>query len=128
MYRIAPDNSFEVVAAGETRRLNGVVVTEEGIVIVTFGTGQMYRIDATGQPQDVTTAPQGALDGVIALDNARYIVSSWSGSALYKRGDDGLFTLLADALEAPADIGYDSKRRRVMVPLFNSDTLVILPL
>ena len=31
-------------------------------------------------------------------------------------------------VEAPADIGYDSRRNRVLIPLFQGDAVVIQPL
>jgi len=62
-----------------------------------------------------------------AMSFGRYVISSWGGSALYVL-ENGEFTVLAGELDAPADIGFDSKRKRVLVPLFNQNKVVILPL
>ena len=34
---------------------------------------------------------------------------------------------MADALDAPADIGIDTRRHRVLIPLFKQNKVVILP-
>ena len=96
-------------------------------MVVTFGSGEVYTIEASGQRQKSLKPPQGALDGLIRLDDGRYVISSWGGSALYVL-ENGRFSVLAEALDAPADIGFDSARQRILVPLFKQDKVVILPL
>jgi hypothetical protein len=48
---------------------------------------------------------------------APYLVSSWEGSAVYRGKPGGDWSLVLGDLRAPADIGYDSKRNRILVPL-----------
>ena len=55
-------------------------------------------------------------------------MSSWGGSALYLMAADGPYSTLAGGLDAPADLGFDSKRNRVLVPLFKKNGLVFVPL
>ncbi len=129
LYLVKPDGSIEKLASGdELGRPNGVLPVPNGTMIVTFGTGEIYRIDETGKRQDVSAAPKGALDGLVALEGGRLLMSSWGGSALYVLEPDGSFSTLAEELDAPADIGLDTKRKRVLVPLFKLDKVVILPL
>ena len=73
------------------------------------------------------TPPQGSLDGLIKLKDGRVVLSSWAGSALYAFNKDKTFSVLADGLDAPADIGLDTKRNRILVPLFKQNKVVILP-
>lgn len=40
-------------------------------------------------------------------------------------GADGAWTVAGDSVEAPADMGYDSKRRRVLIALFTSNDVRI---
>ena len=54
-------------------------------------------------------------------------MSSWGGSAIYALNKNNEFTVLADTLDAPADIGFDSKRQRLLIPLFKQNKVVILP-
>jgi hypothetical protein len=41
---------------------------------------------------------------------------------------DGKFTTLASSLDAPADLGFDTKRKLVLVPLFKLNQLVFMPI
>ncbi|HEX8790968.1 MAG TPA: SMP-30/gluconolactonase/LRE family protein [Polyangiaceae bacterium] len=88
--------------------------------VVTFGTGEVYSLDKAGKKADAQKLPKGMLDGIVALGDASasYLVSSWEASGVFhgKPGSD--WTLALTDLKAPADIGYDTKRGRVLVPLF----------
>ncbi len=66
----------------------------------------------------LATGP-GGYDGLEALPDGRLLVTSWADSALHVVSG-GVLTRLAGSLEAPADIGVDTKRRRVAVPRFNA--------
>ena len=101
---------------------NGLLVTDKGVVVVTFGSGEVYRLDEKGAKQDVTKPPQGGLDGVEAVGDS-LLVSSWQGSAVYRGKLGGTFEAVLTDQKAPADIGYDSKRNRVLVPHFTEDTV-----
>ena len=128
IYQIKADGSYKAIATGDALgRPNGILAKAGGVMVVTFGSGEVYTIDANGQRQDSPKPPKGALDGLVRLADDRYIISSWGGSALYIL-ENGKYSLLATALDAPADIGFDSKRQRVLVPLFKQNKVVILPL
>lgn len=128
IYQIKADGSLTAIAKGDALgRPNGILAEAGGVKVVTFGTGAFYTIDATGKREESPTPPKGALDGLIRLEDGRYVVSSWGGSAIYVL-EDGKFSVLAEDLDAPADIGFDSKRKRVLVPLFKQNKVVILPL
>jgi sugar lactone lactonase YvrE len=101
---------------------NGLLVTDKGLVVVTFGSGEVYRLDEKGEKKDVSKPPKGGLDGVVPLGDS-LLVSSWEGSALYKGKLGGPFDLVLADQKAPADIGYDAKRGRVLVPHFMDDTV-----
>jgi sugar lactone lactonase YvrE len=103
-------------------RPNGLAWTDKGLVVVTFGTNEVYRLDDKGAKQDVTKTPAGGLDGVVAVGDA-LLVTSWQGSAIYRGKLGGAFDLVLGDQKAPADIGYDTKRGRVLVPHFLSDTV-----
>jgi sugar lactone lactonase YvrE len=101
---------------------NGVLSTDKGLVVVTFGSGEAYRLDDKGGKQDVTKLPKGALDGVVPLGDS-LLVSSWEGSAIYKGKLGGSFDVVLSDQASPADIGYDTKRGRVLVPHFLDSTV-----
>lgn len=86
--------------------------------VVTFGTGEIYSLDKAGKKAGAQKLPKGALDGIVALADGSYLVSSWEASGIFRGTPGGDWTLALTDLKAPADIGYDTKRGRVLVPLF----------
>jgi sugar lactone lactonase YvrE len=66
----------------------------------------------------LATGP-GGYDGLEALPDGRLLVTSWADSSL-NVVRDGVLTRLVGSLEAPADIGVDTKRQRVALPRFNA--------
>jgi len=96
---------------------NGLLPVANGVWVVTFASGELYRLDEKGAKQDATKLPKGALDGIVALGDA-FLVSSWEGSAVFRGKSGGTFDVALPAQKAPADIGYDTKRGRVLVPHF----------
>jgi hypothetical protein len=65
-----------------------------------------------------TTA--GQLDGVEVLDGSRLLITSWTDSSLFVL-QGGRSTRVAGDLPSPADIGIDTKRHRVAIPLLLED-------
>jgi hypothetical protein len=101
---------------------NGLIMTDKGLVVVTFGSSEVYRLDEKGKKQDVSKPPGGALDGVIALGDS-LIVTSWQTASIYKGTLGGTFEVLLADQKSPADIGYDTKRGRLLVPRMQEDTV-----
>jgi hypothetical protein len=104
-------------------RPNGLVVTDKGVLCVTFGSGELYRIDDKGQKADAMKLPKGQLDGIVAIGGGKLLVSSWEGAAVMRGTLGGTFEVVVDQQRAPADIGWDSKRNRVLVPHFTENTV-----
>src|SRR6267143_1808044 len=76
----------------------------------------LYRIE-NGKKVYVNTLPKGSLDGLVHLADGSFLVSSWEGKAVY-RGKDNVFHAVIENVDSPADIGYDTKRHRLLVPHF----------
>jgi hypothetical protein len=66
-----------------------------------------------------------SLDGLVSLEERGFLFSSWPDSAVYWTTPDGTVSPLVEGVEAPADIGYDAQRNRVLIPLFQDDELLI---
>jgi hypothetical protein len=96
---------------------NGLLAVDKGVLVVTFGGDEIYRLDEKGVKADATKLPEGGLDG-IAQAGDTLLVSSWKGSAVYRGTLGGKFELALGELKGPADIGFDSKRKRLLVPRF----------
>jgi sugar lactone lactonase YvrE len=96
---------------------NGVLFVGKDVWVNTFGSDELYRLDETGAKKDVTHLPSGGLDGMTTMGES-ILVSSWKGSAVYKGKPNGKFEPVISGVGGPADITYDSKRNRVLVPRF----------
>jgi sugar lactone lactonase YvrE len=101
---------------------NGLLVDGKSVVVVPFGSNEAYKLDDKGKRTEVTKLPKGGLDGIVKVGDA-LLVSSWEGQAVYKGKLGGTFAPVLQSLEAPAAIGYDKKRGRVLVPRFMGDVV-----
>ena len=117
VYVIEKGKSKPLAKDKKLDRPNGVLVTDKGLWVVTFGTTGLYRLDDKGQMQDVTKLPKGSLDGIVRNGDDVY-VSSWEASAIFKGKPGGTFEMVIPDVKSPADIGLDKKRNRILVPLF----------
>ena len=124
-----PDRVFKI--AGRTP---SVAVTFDSLVgpngIAWDGGAGRFVIVPFGSKQIVTWAPGdsavtnwisgvGDFDGVERLGDGRWVVTSWADSSLYTvPSTGGTLTKLVGGVNGPADIGIDTKRRLVLVPLF----------
>ena len=108
---------------------NGIVVDKGRIVVVTYRTGRVILIDAeTGQISGLPAPERGQLDGIAVDADGSYLMSSWEGSAVYRMQGGGLYVTAVTNVETPADIGIDRKRKRLLIPLFASNRVLIRPL
>ncbi|MBL8916277.1 MAG: hypothetical protein JNM17_36590 [Archangium sp.] len=100
---------------------NGLLVTKDAIHVVCFGAPELQTYDLKGKKKgDFATLPNGALDGIIAVGDD-VLVSSWGAKSIYRGKPGGEWKVAFSDLEAPADIGFDSKRNRVLVPRFQGN-------
>jgi sugar lactone lactonase YvrE len=108
---------------------NGVAAGSDGSVwIGTFATGEIYQVDAKGKKQPGHKLPKGRLDGVIVLDGGEMLASSWEGEAVYRGKPGGEWKAAVASVKSPADIGWDSKRKRLLIPLFQGNSVILQPL
>ncbi|SMB92150.1 SMP-30/gluconolactonase/LRE family protein [Deinococcus hopiensis] len=130
VYRISPADHVDVLAKGTfLKQPNGLLALPNGkIEVVPFASNEVYTLDARGRRGDVVKLPGGALDGVVAAKDGRLLVSSWETSSIYAVDDGHRVSVLADHLPSPADIGLDTKRDRLLVPIINENRLVFQPL
>jgi acetyl esterase/lipase len=113
--------------AGQVENPNGIQV-RGGTILVTGGRDQIFRLDDDGASPPEYETPAGGLDGLVWLDDGRVLVSSWTGSAVYQIDADGQVSELFSDINAPADIGFDTKRNLVLIPHFEDDRVEARPL
>ncbi|MDQ5871971.1 MAG: SMP-30/gluconolactonase/LRE family protein, partial [Acidobacteriota bacterium] len=102
---------------------NGLLADAEGVWVVTFGSGQLYRVSREGRKEAGENLPTGQLDGIVQVSDGSVLVSSWEGSSILRGSPGAGFLASITGVASPADIGYDSKRKRVLIPLFMGDAL-----
>jgi hypothetical protein len=108
---------------------NGVASDGGGLVVVTIFSGEAFRLDASGNRTELPKPPHNRIDGLLNMGEGRFIFSSWTGEAIYEiDAGQGTVTELFGGLTSPADLGRDTKRNRLLIPLFKKDALVIQPL
>jgi len=126
LYRLSPDGRMAAIGAGDwLGNPNGVAVGPRGIFVVTFGSGEVFQVAVDGEHTRVMPASDRQLDGVEFLEDGGFMFSSWGDACVYRVSSDGSVERIAENLDAPADIGYDRRRGRVLIPLFNENRLII---
>lgn len=122
------DDKSKAVAIAKNKNLgrpNGVTADGDAVIVATFGTGEVYRLDVkSGARTDLPKPPKGQLDGVEKIADGSVLVSSWEGSAVY-RLTDTTWTTAVDSVPSPADFGWDSKRTAVVIPIFTGNRIEI---
>ena len=96
---------------------NGLLLQDKKLLVNTLGGDEVYVLSDKGEKQEVTHLPKGGLDGMLAVGDS-LLVSSWAGSAVYRGKLGATFEPVIHGVKGPADIGFDTKRNRVLVPRF----------
>ena len=117
VYVIDKDKLKTVAKSVELKGPNGVLWTDKGLLVVTGTSNEIFRLDDKGVRSEVTQTPKGGLDGLVSVGDT-LLVSSWEGSAVFRGKLGGTFEPILTGVSGAADIGYDAKRSRVLVPRF----------
>lgn len=106
---------------------NGLVALANGVLVNTFNSDEVYRLDEKGVRQDVVKVPAGGLDGMALVADV-LLVSSWKLPGIYRGSLAGKFEVAFAGLAGAADFGFDSKRRRILVPRFLDNAVEVYEL
>lgn len=130
VYRFdASGNALAIIRGDSLGRPNGIVVDESGAFVVTFGTGEAYHLDANGQRSSFPKPPHGQLDGIVQVPGGPFYVSSWEDSSVMSvTPPNDMYMMTVHGVASPADIGYDSRRHRLLIPSFLGNRIEIRPL
>jgi sugar lactone lactonase YvrE len=101
---------------------NGITWDSAGskLVIVSFQGTPIYRWAPGDSVPTVVTEGPGMMDGIEALGDGRFVVSTWTDSSLFVLDGDKI-TKLVGGLPAAADIALDRERGRIAVPLLTEN-------
>ncbi len=129
------DAVYHIAANGDVHTLiadpglgapNGVVEVDGDVWVVSFGSGELFRL-VDGERVDVTTVAEGRLDGIVRVGD-RLFISSWVSQGVHAGEPGGEFSAVVTEVQSPADIGYDATRNVILIPLFELDEVRIVPL
>ncbi len=127
VFRIGPDRKVTVAARGDSLGWpNGITVDPVGkrFIIVSFGAAKSVLAWKPGDKTAHAIAKgAGGFDGV-EVAGSRILVSSWADSTVsaYETGQE---VKVITGVPSPADIGYDAKRNRVLIPVFSGNRVEI---
>jgi hypothetical protein len=127
IFRIAPDRKVSVAIKSDSLgRPNGITwdAANQRFIVVPFGAKSLLA----WKPGETTVTPLGAgagqFDGVEITKDGAVWVSSWADSSVY-RYVNGQGSNLIKGVPSPADIGYDARRNRLLIPIFTGNRVEI---
>lgn len=128
LYHVMGDRYGTVISGGDLGAPNGVAVKDGEAYVVTFMTGQLLHVTGENEYAEALAVEGGQFDGIEFLEDGRALVSNWATSCVHILDTDGTLSCAMPDIDAPADIGVDHQRGRVLVPLFNANEVRILPI
>jgi hypothetical protein len=136
------DAVYQISAAGEVstvaRRpdLGGpfaLLADQRGVWIACTGSSELLLL--VPQPGGPVSPDAGRLElpggvprGITSIPDGTLLISSWKQRAVYRGYRDGPFEPVITGLESPADLDYDLRRKRLLIPLLTGQALAIFEL
>ena len=124
LYKVSAKGNITKVLSGELGNPNGVYAADGQTWMVTLFSGQLRTMNSKGEVKTIMTLPFNRLDGLIKTNDGRLITSSWKAEGIYEITPQYKLNKIVDGLTSPADLGYDTKRNRLLVPLFLKDEIM----
>src|SRR3989441_13340346 len=126
VFRVGPDRAVTQAIRGDTLgRPNGIAVDPVGkrFIIVEFGGRYVLGWKPGDKAPSVVAKGPGGFDGV-EMVGRRILVSSWNDSTVssYETGQE---VKVVTGVPSPADIGYDARRNRLLIPIFTGNRVEI---
>jgi len=107
---------------------SGLLADDDGVWVVALGANHLFHVDQQGGTGPATRLPKGGLDGIVRLADGSFLISSWEASAIYRGFSRGEFKEVISGIPSPADIGLDSKRNSLLIPIFQKSAVQFVPL
>ncbi|HEY6108120.1 MAG TPA: SMP-30/gluconolactonase/LRE family protein, partial [Gemmatimonadales bacterium] len=126
IFRITANRRVSVAAEGDSlQRPNGITwdATGNRFIVVAYGGPSVFSWKLGDKTPTLIGQGPGGFDGVV-MAGGKLLVSSWNDSTVsaYQTGNA---EKVITGVPGPADIGYDAKRNRVMIPLFTQNRVEI---
>ncbi|MBN2529332.1 MAG: hypothetical protein JXR76_23290 [Deltaproteobacteria bacterium] len=127
IWKIVDGRATKVPARADLGNPNGLLASTERIWMVN-AKGELFEITEDGAMGTPTQLPGGGLDGIVQTGGNTLLISSWGAKSVFEGTAGGKFVPVAKDISSPADIGYDAKRNRLLVPVFTENKVQIIPL
>jgi hypothetical protein len=124
IWKITGDRPEKLASGPSLLHPNGIDFVDGKLRVVTFGPNEVYELE-DGKKKQLAVLPRGLLDGLVHLDDGTALVSSWEGDGIYREMERGKFEPILTGIDAPADLGYDSKRHHLLVPSSGTNQVTI---
>jgi sugar lactone lactonase YvrE len=128
VFRLGPDRTMTTAAQGDTLGgPNGITWDPVAgrFLIVPLAAGSVFGwAPGDSLPAVITTGP-GVYDGVERLADGRFLISSWADSSVYTLDSTAALVRYIVGVPSPADIGLDTRRNRVAIPIFTENRVEI---
>ena len=126
LFRVGPDRQVTVAAKGDTLgEPNGIALDSVGkrFIVVSLGGKSVLAWKPGDKAPGVIATGAGGFDGVVIAEG-KILVSSWSDSSVssYETGHE---VKLIIGVPGAADIGYDAKRNRVLLPILTANRVEV---
>jgi sugar lactone lactonase YvrE len=127
IFRIAPDRKVSVAIKSDSLgRPNGITWdgANQRFIVVSFGANSVlaWKPGETAVTR-LFTGP-GQFDGVEITRDGAIWVTSWADSSVYRYAN-AQGTKAIKGVPSPADIGYDVRRNRLLVPIFTGNRVEV---
>jgi hypothetical protein len=103
----------------------GVLANGRGLYYVTSRSGEAWRVTPRGERVRIAPPWGVGLDGLVSLDGRGFLVASHEDPAVFWIGPDGTVQTLFRPESGPGDMGYDSIRKRILIPLPAEDAVLV---
>ncbi len=119
VFRLTGREVAEVLRFADGSGPNGIAVDMErgNLLIVAVASPTIYRWTVGEPVADSVASGTGGYHGVVVLADGRVLISSWADSTVQVLDGATLSPLIRD-LPSPADLGVDTMRGHLAVPLF----------
>jgi sugar lactone lactonase YvrE len=127
--RIANRRGTVALAGAALSGPNGIAYDRANarFILASFGSKDVMTFKAGDSTATRLASGPGQFDGVEVLSDGRIVVSSWADSSLNVIQGNALRRAIS-GVAAPADIGVDTRRGLVAVPLFEGNRVELHPL
>jgi sugar lactone lactonase YvrE len=126
VYKLIGEQARAVVRGKPLNEPNGVYADGAALWVVNFGDDALIDVKA-GKRAKPLHLPAGQLDGIVKANDGRFFISSWEHEQIFGGTPAQGFEVVFEAA-SPADLGYDSKRNCLLIPLMQENALKLQPL